>query len=180
MRSGIYSLQFSNGQFYIGKTNDFDRRWVEHFEKMRKGTAAKNMQQAYNNYGFPTTKVIFECHEDHTSLMEAFYIGGNRGPNMLNATFPISGSASDLRVLNQNDEALKYSTADILEAWRLSREERSRLITQNTLGETKLINEISELKEGTVIPALELKLQNSEKELNRLKNRGFFSRLFNT
>ena len=44
MASGIYKLTFKSGNFYIGKSNNIDRRWQEHFDKFKKGTAAKNMQ----------------------------------------------------------------------------------------------------------------------------------------
>jgi hypothetical protein len=41
---------------------------------MLKGTAAKNMQYAYNCHGTPSTEVLIECHTDHIDILEAMLI----------------------------------------------------------------------------------------------------------
>lgn len=74
MTSGIYKLTFPSGRTYIGKSIDIDNRWRQHFDKFKKGTAAKEMQSEYNTYGKPVPEVIYECHPHHIDIMEAFFI----------------------------------------------------------------------------------------------------------
>lgn len=70
MTCGIYKLTFSNGQFYIGKSINIEKRWLQHFDKMHKGTAAALIQQQYARHGLPKTEIIYECSEDHIDLVE--------------------------------------------------------------------------------------------------------------
>ena len=70
MTCGIYRLTFSSGNTYIGKSIDIENRWKQHYDKFRKGTAAKAMQHEYNNYGVPNTEIIYTCHEDHIDIVE--------------------------------------------------------------------------------------------------------------
>lgn len=86
MTSGVYQLTFSSGDTYIGKSIDCANRWKQHADKFLKGTAAKNMQQAYNLYGMPDARVLIECHEDHIDIVEACLIS-RLGPT-LNGTRP--------------------------------------------------------------------------------------------
>jgi hypothetical protein len=74
MTSGVYELKFSNGARYIGKSINIETRWKQHMDKFQKGTAAKAMQSAYNNYGAPEGTIIMKCHSDHIDIMEAVYI----------------------------------------------------------------------------------------------------------
>lgn len=71
MTSGIYELTFSNGDNYIGKSINIENRWKQHFDKFKKGAAAKAMQAAYDRFGPPECKVLLECHTDHIDIMEA-------------------------------------------------------------------------------------------------------------
>jgi len=86
MTSGIYTLTFSSGNNYIGKSVNIENRWKQHNDKLMKGTAASNMQAEFNKYGTPEGKVIFQCHADHIDLVEACFI--NRLKPTLNATYP--------------------------------------------------------------------------------------------
>lgn len=70
MTCGIYKLTFSNGQFYIGKSINIEKRWLQHFDKMHKGTAAALIQQQYARHGLPKAEIIYECNEDHIDLVE--------------------------------------------------------------------------------------------------------------
>lgn len=74
MKSGVYLLQFANGARYIGKSIDIENRWKQHFDKFRKGTAARAMQAAFNAYGYPECSVICTAHPDHIDILEACYI----------------------------------------------------------------------------------------------------------
>jgi hypothetical protein len=74
MTSGVYELKFANGHRYIGKSINIETRWKQHYDKFLKGTAARNMQDAYNRYGTPKGDILLECHPDHIDIMEAVYI----------------------------------------------------------------------------------------------------------
>lgn len=79
MASGIYQLTFNNGDTYVGKSLDLTRRWQQHLDKLEKGTAAKNMQQAYKNSYFeaPKAEVLLECHPDLLDEYENIFINQN-------------------------------------------------------------------------------------------------------
>lgn len=107
--SGIYKLTFPGGSTYIGKSVDIERRWREHAESMRKGTAAKKMQNAYILEGFPDSEVLLECHPDHIDLMESVFIIA-QNPS-LNTGIPIKLQQSEIDILCADSHALEYSTA---------------------------------------------------------------------
>lgn len=174
MNSGIYKLTFPSGKYYIGQTNNFSRRWEEHAEKMRKGTAARPMQAEYERYGFPDANVLFECHPDHLSLMEPYYIAGAMGPNMLNSVLPQSGTQDELDVLDANEAVLKYSTAELCTSLERSRRKNDALY-----------KELQAVKEGTIIPELEHDLSQAynditryTNEIQRIKNLNLIDRIF--
>jgi hypothetical protein len=73
MKSGIYQLTI--GPYtYVGKSVDIPQRWEQHYAKLNKGTAAKNMQLAYDQYGTVHTKVLLEAHPDLLDEYEGYYI----------------------------------------------------------------------------------------------------------
>jgi hypothetical protein len=109
MTSGVYELKFSNGARYIGKSIDIYNRWKQHIDKMRKGTAAKNMQDAYNRYGVPEADIMLECHPDHIDIMEAVFIARhNPELNSDRPADPFPGVDIDWYI--QNTDFLQNST----------------------------------------------------------------------
>ena len=70
MTCGIYKLTFSSGRSYIGKSIDIENRWKQHFDKLRKGTAARPMQEEFSRCGYPDTGILYICHEDHIDIIE--------------------------------------------------------------------------------------------------------------
>lgn len=44
MDSGIYYLQFKNGDTYVGQAKDLQRRWQQHFTQLQKNKHTKAMQ----------------------------------------------------------------------------------------------------------------------------------------
>ena len=46
MDSGIYRLTYRTGETYVGKSIHLTTRWKQHFDKLSKGKAAKNMQRS--------------------------------------------------------------------------------------------------------------------------------------
>ena len=129
MASGIYIINFSGCAYYIGKSNDIERRWREHTTKFQKGTAAKAMQEAYDLYGMPEFRIHIECHEDHADLLESISIEHNRHL-LINTTQPKIISEEDREVILANKDLIQLSTAEHLRIIGISEtalnEERSK------------------------------------------------------
>lgn len=112
MKSGIYCLTFTNGQKYVGRSIDIERRWQEHAEKLRTGKAAKALQLAFDRYGYPIARILMLCHSDHCDLMESYFICKLQPE--LNSVGGITVSAAEFEVLEQHAEWLQYSTVEHL------------------------------------------------------------------
>lgn len=194
MTSGIYKLTFSDGTTYIGKSVDIERRWKEHADKFAKRTAAKAMQYAYDTCGMPSTSILLECHEDHIDLMEGWFISTNRPA--LNSAAVRTPPIEDVRAMNinYNDEPiLNFSTAD--HCRMIVNFSTERDIAKQELASEKEYYEqqLRDIKSGTALETAELEMEvlsadvataynqvaELQKEVTRLKNRGFFARLFN-
>jgi chromosome segregation ATPase len=76
MASGIYQLTFNNSQTYVGKSVDLERRWQQHTDKLSKGTAAREMLQAYyaSDHYYPRAEVLLESHADLLDEYENYFI----------------------------------------------------------------------------------------------------------
>ena len=88
MDSGIYKLTFSNGQFYIGKSENIPKRWKTHQVNFQKGQHTKKMQAVYDLHGPPEYSVILDVHQDHIDIYEGILIAAAWGPQLLNTTKP--------------------------------------------------------------------------------------------
>lgn len=153
MRSGIYLLTFKNGDKYVGRSVDIERRWAEHADSFRKGTAAKALQYAFNNHGYPKGSVLIECHNDHTDLMETYFICKLQPE--LNTVGGIAITNDDLDVLEHRHEMLKFSTVEHLKELVRLYEELDK--------EKKKYEELSELLDEK---RLKLDVDNKIKELD--------------
>jgi hypothetical protein len=111
MRSGIYKLIFPSGKYYIGKSEDIQARWKQHYASFEKGTHSKRMQEEFNRHGHPEGIVLLECHKDHIDLMESLFIEDNQGPLCLNGNAPKAVGPWEREVLLADVTQLKYSTA---------------------------------------------------------------------
>jgi hypothetical protein len=169
MESGIYQLTFPDGARYVGKSINIPRRWKEHRDKFIKGTAAKNMQDRYNRYGFPDGKVLFECHGDHIDLLESYFICLVQPE--LNATPGIRIYEHELPIFEENPELLQLATTTHI---TMINELRSNLDTlQNKYAELKvyLDEAMLETRAGERIEELEMELQDHEIESEALIDR---------
>jgi hypothetical protein len=205
MTSGVYKLTFRNGATYIGKSNNMERRWVEHGTKMEKGTAAKNMQQAFRQCGHASTSVLLECHADHIDIMEAYFIW-KLSPS-LNSAGACFLTIQDANTLEANMHVLKFSTAghiriiaaeqaeqlnkqveidrlntdleeldEVLEKYKRirSKEELETELGKNLARTTTILNNHI-LQINTLNNELDLK----HAEIDRLRNRSIWDRIFN-
>jgi len=173
MTSGIYQLSFSDGSFYVGKSNDIERRWKEHFTKFGKGTAAAAMQAAYERCGEPACKVVLVCHEDHIDVWESYYINGNfNDSKCLNTTCPNPVNIPSSVSLNP-----EYLTMSMWEHITKMSDQAEEI--------ESLKNDIESIKEGTALEEAEYeiieykeKITKLKEENSKLRNRGFFDYLF--
>lgn len=186
MNSGIYKLTFKSGNYYIGKSNNIDRRWKEHLDKFTRGKAAARMQAEYNKYGAPNGEVLLFCHEDHIDIMEALYIHGSWGPRILNGTHPTTISQEDHDIFLKHPELLNYSTASHcltlynnaieLRDLKAAAERKDREHKQNI---ASIVNGTALQESEDLVTELESEVLNLKKELRKLNSRSWFERLFN-
>lgn len=188
MASGIYRLTFSSGKFYIGKSLDLETRWKQHFNKFATGKAARPMQVEYDRCGLPETEVIYHCHQDHIDIMEEWLIDQFKCGDMLNTTYPkIERTEEVADVINNNRELLQFCTWDHLRLIansdrRIAQAEHAQVTAEEALQEYKdkgyiIDDDYKELLEL----ANEFKDRHfaSKAELKRLKELGWWDRLFN-
>jgi len=154
MISGIYKLSFSSGLFYIGRSDDIDRRWQEHMQAFQNGTAAQRMQLEYDAYGMPNFEVIYECHPDHCDLAESAIIQHCDRNYLLNTQFPRRITTQEWETMCDCQELLELSTCDHL-----------RLIFQNTELLSQKNLEVYDLRH---------QLETRQAELNQLKSSGVY------
>lgn len=143
MKSGIYCLTFKNNEKYVGRSIDIERRLVEHAEKLKKGTAAKPLQAAYNKYGYPNARVLMYCHSDHCDLMESYFICKLQPE--LNSVSGIAVTSSELDVLEQHVEWLQLSTVEHLNKMMQYELDISNMQKSFESDKTKLVREIRRL-----------------------------------
>lgn len=105
MDSGIYRLTFANGDTYVGKSLHLRVRWKQHYDKIGKGSAAKNMMEAYYMSGkkLPDTEVLLECHPDVLDVYENYFI--NALEPKLNTQIP------DLKTENEQWALIRHMEA---------------------------------------------------------------------
>jgi group I intron endonuclease len=73
MSIGIYALHF-NELFYIGKSNNLDRRKKDHLTSLYKGAANYKLLKAFSEYGEPNFIVIEYCSIEELNSKEIFWI----------------------------------------------------------------------------------------------------------
>lgn len=120
MTSGIYMLVFSSGKFYIGQSVGVETRWKQHFDKFRKGTAAKAMQTEFTLWGYPATQLLKACHKDHLDMMESLYINHNmikQGNMMLNSSIPADYTDTEIAFICANERLLQYSIFELMRSY---------------------------------------------------------------
>lgn len=176
--SGIYKLTFSSGRFYIGKSNDIERRWKQHERAMLKGNHAKQLQEEFNRYGDPRYEVLLRCHADHIDIMEGYLINLNWVDGyILNTTKVAELTFEEKNVIRQtiNGSIWEMSTIDHL------------LMLSAKCDEVDALKErVEEIVEGTALETAEDQIDSlvsdltaAKKEIARLKSRNWFQRLFN-
>lgn len=169
MKSGIYTLTFSDGSVYVGKSVDIPKRWAQHTKAMQKGTHTSKIQDVYNKYGVPEYDVIFECHPDHIDILETYFINSYWDDKILNTTRPADIDDLGKEILhNFPDFVWDLSTFDHILKWNHF--------------EGKYKESVAFIKKSKDASHLEFMSEQVEiltRELERMRSRGFFARLFN-
>lgn len=169
MNSGIYKLTFADGSIYIGKSVDITKRWGQHTKAFNKGTHTKKLQDAFSLYGMPKFEVIFECHPHHIDILETYFINAYWSDSILNSTRPADIEEDGHDVLEQFPDFV----------WDMSTFEH--LLTWNTV-KNRLVELEDKIKNSHDAKYLDRLLEKNERlgnELTKLKNRGFWARVFN-
>lgn len=117
MDSGIYRLTYRTGETYVGKSIHLQTRWKQHFDKLSKGKAAKNMQDAYyaSNHHYPKTEVLLYCHPDMLDYYEGYFI--NYLKPGLNTSIPseLPERSKEVLIEHANQGFAKHSLVTMLE-----------------------------------------------------------------
>ena len=117
MDSGIYRLTYKTGETYVGKSIHLNIRWKQHFDKLSKGKAAKEMQDAYyaSDHEYPETEVLLYCHPDMLDYYEGYFI--NDLKPVLNTAIPteLTEHAKAILVEHANRGFAKYSIVDAIQ-----------------------------------------------------------------
>ncbi len=185
MTSGIYKLEFTNGYFYVGKSNNIERRWDEHYNKFEKGTAAKPLQNLFDRLGYPDTEILLRCHEDNIDVMEAAYIHSGLKKygrhKCLNTNIPKDPDFTSFE-LNVVTKSLKEQMEWVVELQKQIEQYENELEQQ----EVDHRREVLSIEDGRKVLELERDLANLaetieylNEDIRKLKNRNWFQRLFN-
>lgn len=191
MTSGIYLLTFPNKYFYLGKSENIEKRWQQHWKDFEKGTHSKKMQEAFNQYGYPNKEVFIECHPDHCDLYESIAIEHNMNERCLNGNQPRRVPQEEWELLTENGQYAMLSTAEHIKLL----ESRLKEIEAKDNEKRKLQKRLSKLQDnGLMLPEeitelvedlntdlsylANLNIQRLQ-ELQRLSKLGWFDRLFN-
>lgn len=110
MISGIYKLIFKNGDEYIGKSNNIEKRWEEHKSSFYRNKASEKVMKAFHTHGMPEFHILIEAHKDHIDILEAYYISCER-PS-LNSVIAKCIHDDEFDLLMQNQDLLKLSTVE--------------------------------------------------------------------
>jgi hypothetical protein len=110
MNIGIYCLDF-NGQVYIGRSNNLDRRNRDHRTNLDKGISNYKMLEAYAKYGYPSFSVLEYCTIDQLASKECQWIKEfNSIEDGLNITSGGDGGGSGVthnRAIHKEDTILE-------------------------------------------------------------------------
>ena len=186
MTTGIYLLIFQSGKRYVGQSVDIETRWKQHFDKFRKGTAAKAMQHEFNIYGFPQAEVLLECHKDHLDMMESLYINHNMIKHrhiMLNTSVPADYTDAQIAFITSHEHYLKYSSFELMRSLNTAKDNirhmQEELDTLHDEGIQLPPNTIKLIRENKTLQEDIKKLLKTNQLLSIEASKSWWQRLFN-
>lgn len=191
MTSGIYQLNFDNQAYYVGQSQDMETRWKQHADKFLKGKAAAKMQDAYNQLGMPSARILIECHKDHLDNMENYYISLQKQyVNCLNTSAPALDPTIDYQWLIDNSFVLQHSSINAINATVKLIADQEKLQDEyddlkHKFNKEYLVHKAAaDLKYGKdeneqLVKEYHDRLRKAQEKVTKLLNRGLFDRLFN-
>lgn len=108
MTCGIYKLIFSSAKFYIGKSDNIERRYKQHLYYLKQHIGTAKMVEAYLLNSTPSVHTIEECKISELDEKEKYWIKYLNATNSLNSTE--GGDGAGRGELNQK---AVYSNATI-------------------------------------------------------------------
>lgn len=91
MRTGIYKLVWGSGHYYIGKSSDIDRRYMEHIRNLERLKHSNiRVSRCYKKHGKPVLELIELCDEDLAYKVERIYLDKSRQDCKLCLNFKIN------------------------------------------------------------------------------------------
>ena len=193
MTTGIYQLNFNNRAFYVGKSIDIETRWKQHTDKFLKGTAASQMQYAYNQVGLPAFGIYAECHKDYLDILEGYYINMQVNHNRqtcLNTSIPKLDPNLDYDWLLSHHEVMQHSATDLIRSYENVTRDEAKLreeyeTLQHSYNKAFMIHKAAaDLKYGKdenaeLVKQYHDRLRHAQEKVSKLLNRGLFDRIFN-
>jgi FtsZ-binding cell division protein ZapB len=149
------------------------------------------MQEAFNQFGYPSREVLITCHPDHCDLYESIAIRHNMGPKCLNGNQPREVDPNEAEVLVNSGEFIKFSTAKHIQLIRENEKKAEEAVAKKDLLQLR-VDELEskgvQTPEATTYRIKTLTAENeylqyaltaTKKELKRLSELTWFDRLFN-
>lgn len=172
MQSGIYMFKFTSGHYYIGKSENIEKRWENHRRHMQQGKHTKKVQWAYDNYGEPNYEVVWTIHQDHIDLYEDHLILALWDPNrILNATKPKAVAAETTAVL----EKLLNRTVNNQPIMQMSTVQQLQVFDELYIQAKDFARRLNELNNSDEVIQ---KLNKLEEEVDKIKNLSWWQRVF--
>lgn len=97
MKSGIYKIHCTvSGKFYIGSSQELERRRMHHYNRLRAGKHGNpHLQNSYNLYGEPAIQfeVLEYCDTSNLLVTEQKYIDSYKGTGKLFNVAEVAGAS---------------------------------------------------------------------------------------
>lgn len=103
MNSGIYKLQWSQGYFYYGQSQNLLLRRNSHLSRLKKGTHKNQfMQRLFFKYGLPSFVIVDICPVELLNNKEQLYLDKHFGDR---SCCNVSPNSENRRGIKTSDEA---------------------------------------------------------------------------
>ena len=111
---GVYYLKHKpSGQFYIGATQDLEKRWASHMSRFKNGKHHKKLQAVYdttNNIKDWSIRLIESCKKSQLNKIEQKYVTKHFGnPLCINRNSGVTSGRRDIKLHNTGKRHLAIS-----------------------------------------------------------------------
>ena len=111
---GVYYLKHKpSGKFYIGATQDLDKRWASHVSRLKNGKHHKNIQAVYNttnDINDWSIRLVESCKKSQLNKTEQKYVTKHfSNPLCLNKNSGVTSGRRDIKLHNNGKHHLAIS-----------------------------------------------------------------------